>query len=124
MADKPIYVRFEVTKEMADRIYEAVETARDTGELRKGTNETIKSIERGTADLVVIAEDVDPPEIVAHLPPLSEEKDIPYGYVPNKLELGAAAGIEVQAAAVSITDPGEAKDEVTRIVKKINELKK
>lgn len=124
MAEKPIYVRFEVSKELADRVYEAVEAARDSGGLRKGTNEVIKTIERGNAKLVVIAEDVDPPEIVAHLPPLCEEKDIPYAYVPNKLELGAAAGIEVGAASVGITDPGTASDEVTSIIREIEELKK
>lgn len=124
MADKPIYVKFEVSKELADRVYEAVEAARDSGKLRKGTNEVIKSIERGNAELVVIAEDVDPPEIVAHLPPLCEEKDIPYAYVQNKMELGAAAGIEVPAASIGIVDPGKANDEITSIIREIKELKK
>jgi len=69
VAEKPIYVRFEVPKELANQVYEAVEKARDTGKVRKGVNETTKAIERGEAKLVVIAEDVDPAEIVAHLPP-------------------------------------------------------
>jgi len=60
VAEKPIYVRFEVPKELANQVYEAVEKARDTGKVRKGVNETTKAIERGEAKLVVIAEDVDP----------------------------------------------------------------
>ncbi|KXB04974.1 50S ribosomal protein L7 [candidate division MSBL1 archaeon SCGC-AAA382A03] len=123
VAEKPIYVRFEVSRDLADRIYEVVEAARDTGKLRKGTNETIKAIERGNAKLVVMAEDVEPPEIVAHLPPLCEEKDAPYGYVPDKIELGFAAGIEVQAAAVAVIDPGEAADELESVAVKLEELK-
>ena len=71
---KPMYVKFEVPKELADQVYSVVETARDTGKIRKGTNETTKAVERGQAVLVVIAEDVDPAEIVAHLPPLCDEK--------------------------------------------------
>ena len=121
---KPIYVRFEVPKELADKVYEAVEGARGTGKLRKGTNETTKAVERKRAVLVVIAEDVEPPEIVAHLPALCDEKGIPYIYVPSKRELGAAAGIDVGAAAVTIAEAGEAAAIVKEIVERIRELKK
>ncbi len=121
---KPIYVRFEVPKELADKAYEAVEGARDTGKLRKGTNETTKAIERKQAMLVVIAEDVEPAEIVAHLPPLCDEKGIPYIYVPNKRELGAAAGMDVGAAAITIAEAGQATSAVKEIVERVRELKK
>lgn len=121
---KSIYVRFEVPKELADKAYEAVENARDKGKLRKGTNETTKAIERKRAVLVVIAEDVDPVEIVAHLPPLCDEKGIPYIYVPSKRELGAAAGIDIGAAAISIVEAGQAKEVVKEIIERIRELKK
>ena len=121
---KPIYVRFEVPKELADKAYEAVEGARDTGKLRKGTNESTKAIERKQAALVVIAEDVEPAEIVAHLPPLCDEKGIPYIYVPSKRELGAAAGINVGAAAITIAEAGRAAATVKEIVERVRELKK
>lgn len=118
------YVKFQVPKELSDRILQAIEGARNTGKIRKGTNETTKAIEKGVAQLVVIAEDVEPEEIVMHLPALCEEKKIPYVYVPSKLELGRAAGIDVGSAAISITEAGEAKDLLKEIVKKIEETKK
>jgi len=121
---KPIYVRFEVPKELADKAYEAVEVARDTGKLRKGTNEATKAIERKHAVLVVIAEDVEPAEIVAHLPALCDEKGVPYVYVPSKRELGAAAGIDVPSAAIAIAEAGEAGSTVKDIIERIKELKK
>ena len=65
---KPFYVKINIPKELADIAYETLQVARDTGSVRKGTNETTKAIERGIAKLVYIAEDVEPPEIVAHLP--------------------------------------------------------
>jgi len=52
----------EVPKELVDKIYEVIETAKTTGKVIKGTNETTKAIERGKAKLVVIAKDVSPPE--------------------------------------------------------------
>ncbi|MEM2866442.1 MAG: 50S ribosomal protein L7Ae [Candidatus Hadarchaeales archaeon] len=121
---KPIYVRFEVPKDLAEKVYDAVEEARKTGKIRKGVNETVKAAERRQAKLVVIAEDVDPPEVVAHLPLLCEEKGIPYVYVPKKLELGAASGIEVSSAAVAIVEEGEAAPLVKEILSRLKELKR
>lgn len=121
---KPFYVRFSVPPELAEKAYEAVKKARETGgKIKKGTNETTKAVERGHARLVIIAEDVDPPEIVAHLPILCDEKKIPYVYVPSKKKLGESAGIEVAAASVAILDPGGAKDIVDELVKSIQDIR-
>jgi large subunit ribosomal protein L7Ae len=119
-----IYVRFEVPKELVEMAYEALETARSTGKICKGTNEVTKFVERGQATLVLIAENVEPEEIVAHLPMLCEEKKIPYVYVPDKLELGKASGIEVSTASACIVTPGKAKEAVEEIVEKLDALKK
>ena len=121
---KPFYVKFEVPKGLSDAAYEAVQIARDTGSIRRGTNEATKSIERGIAKLVLIAEDVEPPEVVAHLPLLCEERKISYIFVPSKNQLGSSAGIDVPSAAISIVDPGNSIDLVKDIVKKVEELKK
>jgi len=121
---KPFYIKFEIPKEVADAAYEALQIASRTGQVRKGTNETTKAIERGQAKLVVVAEDVEPPEVVAHLPLLCEEHKIPYVFVPNKEKIGSAVGIDVPAAAACITEIGEATSLVKEISKRIEELKK
>ncbi len=121
---KPFYVKFNVPPELAEKTYEAVKKARETGgKIKKGTNETTKAVERGLAKLVVIAEDVDPPEIVGHLPILCDEKKIPYTYVPSKKRLGEAAGIEVAAASIAIIDPGGAKDLIEEITKQVQQIR-
>ena len=123
--DKPFYVKFETPGDLVPKIYELIELARTTGgKVRKGVNETTKSIERGEAVFVVIAEDVDPPEIVAHIPLLCDEKNVPYAYVPSKAELGKAAGIEVASSSVAVIDPGQAKSLMEALVEKIEEVKK
>lgn len=124
MAEKPMYVRFDVSRSLADRMYEIVEEAIESGSVRKGMNETTKIVERNDAELVIMAEDVDPPEILAYLPPLCEEKDTPYGYVPDQRELGSAAGIEVGASAVAVVDSGNARDELESVKAKLEELRK
>lgn len=123
MLSKPFYVRFQVPDELVKKALQALEIARDTGKIRKGTNETTKTIERGQAKLVILAEDVDPPEVVAHVPLLCEEKKIPYIYVRSREQIGTASGIDVPSAAVSIIEPGNARDLINDIAKKIAELK-
>jgi large subunit ribosomal protein L7Ae len=118
------YQKFEVPKELAEKILRLVEIAKNTGKVKRGVNETTKAVERGLAKLVVIAEDVDPEEIVMHLPVLCEEKKVPYGYVPSKLELGRVAGIDVAASSVAIIDVGEEKELLEEVIKKLEELKK
>lgn len=119
----PDYVKFDVSEDLEDRILEAVETARATGKLEIGTNEVTKAIERGNAELVIIAEDVEPPEIVMHLPAICDEKAVPFAYVKQKEELGRACGIEVQSAAAVISELGDAEDMVEEIVDEIKTLK-
>jgi large subunit ribosomal protein L7Ae len=121
---KPFYVKFEVSKELADAAYEALQIAAKTGAVRKGTNETTKAIERSNAKLVIIAEDVDPPEVVAHLPLLSEERKIPYLFVPNKEKIGTALGIDVPAAAACIVKEGDATGIVKEIVTRIDQIRR
>ena len=105
----------EVPKELLDKVYEAIETAKTTGKIKKGTNETTKTIEKGKAKMVVIAKDVTPPEITMHIPLIAEEKNVPCFTVPSKEELGAAAGLTVPAVSVAILQEGEGKAAVKEI---------
>lgn len=110
---------YEAQKELAEKVYEAIEMAKTTGKIRKGTNEATKLIEKGTAKLVVIAKDVNPPEITMHIPLLAEEKGVPCIQVPSKEELGAAAGIDVPTGSVVIIQEGEASQLIRDILEKI-----
>lgn len=95
--------------------YEAVEIARKTGKIRKGSNEVTKALEKGEAKLVVIAKDIQPPEITMHLPLLCKEKGAKCVEVESKEQLGVAAGLPVGTAAVAITEEGEAKGTIKNI---------
>ena len=120
---KPYYVKMEVSKDLVNAVYEAVRVAKQSGKIRKGTNETTKAVERGISKLVVIAEDVEPPEVVAHLPILCEERNAPFIFVPSKQQLGMSLGIDVGSAAATIIDAGEAQHIVEQVVTSIANLK-
>jgi large subunit ribosomal protein L7Ae len=120
----PIYVRFETPPDLAEKALQLVQIASETGKVRVGTNEVTKSSERAEAKLVVMAEDVDPVEILVHVPMLCEEKRIPYLYVPKKQRLGQSAGLTKSAASVAVVEAGEGKKLLDEITQAFPTLKK
>jgi len=98
-------------------LYKIIEKARKTGKIEKGTNEVTKAIERGTAKLVVYATDVEPKEIVQHLPILCKEKKILCKEVDSRQKLGIAVGISVPASSVVVINAGEAESDIKALGK-------
>ncbi len=119
----PVYVTYDVPPDLQESAIQALEVARDTGSVKKGTNETTKAIERGNAKLVLVAEDVQPEEIVMHIPELADEKGVPFVFVASQDDVGHAAGLEVGSAAAAVVDPGQAEDDVEDIASKVEELR-
>ena len=120
---KPYYVKFEVPENLVSPIYESLRVAVQTGKVKRGTNEATKAIERGISKLIIIAEDVEPPEVVAHLPLICEEQGAAYAFVPEKQELGKALGIDVTSAAAAILDAGDAQHIIDEVVASLAKAK-
>ncbi len=113
------YVNFAVSGEVVAKTLEALQLAKQSGAVRKGANEVTKSVERGLATFVVLAEDVEPEEVVVHIPKLCEQKKIAYSYVPKKVDLGKAIGMNVPCAAVAIESQGNAAAAIKDVVSKV-----
>ena len=105
--------------EIVNKALEAIEIARKTGSIKKGTNEVTKNVERGVAKFVVYAGDVNPKEVIMHLPVICKEKNVPVIEVPSKEELGAAAGLDVGTSSVAIIKEGDSKSIIEDIKKKL-----
>jgi len=108
------YIGFE---KMATDVYNLVERARRTGKIEKGTNEVTKAIERGTAKFVAYASDVEPKEIVQHLPVLCKEKNVPCFEVDSKQKLGMAVNLPVSTSSIAIIEGGETEQEINSLKK-------
>ena len=120
-----VHVRFETPSDLADSIYELIR-ANQGGRIKKGSNEVTKSAERGTAQFVILAEDVNPPELLAHIPLICEEKGIPYGYVPSQEFLAKEAGLAngVKAASIAVMEINKgAQEKFNEVVELIKGLK-
>lgn len=107
-------------------ILELVKKAQNSKQLRKGANEVTKSLNRSKAEIVIIAADTDPIEIVMHLPLLCEDKNVPYVYIPSRAALGRACSIPRSAIAVSIVQNNKGRDsfqkEIENMKNKIEQL--
>lgn len=96
-------------------VYNIVEKARKSGKIEKGTNEVTKAVERGTAKLVVYASDVEPKEIVQHLPVLCKEKAIKCQEADSKQKLGISAGLPVGTSSVAVVEAGDAEKDIASL---------
>ncbi len=95
--------------------YSLIEKVKKSGKIEKGTNEVTKAIERGTAKFVAYAADVEPKEIIQHIPLLCKEKKIPCKEVDSKQKLGIVVGLPVPASSVAVIEAGEAEGDIASV---------
>jgi ribosomal protein L7Ae-like RNA K-turn-binding protein len=53
--------------------------------LRRGVKEVVKAIRKGETGVVLIAGDISPIDVIAHIPVLCEDSHLPYCFVPSKV---------------------------------------
>ncbi len=116
------YVKIELSEALKNETKTIIEKS-VKGKIKAGLNEVTKAIERGTAKLIVIAEDVNPAELVMHLPILCKEKNIACSYIETRKELGEKAGLRMATSAIAIIETS-AEKEIKELSAKIEELKK
>ncbi|KAI6244935.1 ribonucleoprotein-associated protein [Erysiphe necator] len=99
---------------LAQEILDLVQQASHYRQLKKGANEATKTLNRGIAEIIILAADTAPLAILLHLPLLCEDKNVVYCYVPSKTALGRACGVSRAVIAASITT-NEASDLMNQI---------
>lgn len=78
--------------------YEKVKQAK---KIKVGLKQTLKAVERGEAQEVIVAKDADEP-IIRQVEAACARHQVPLHYVDSKGKLGEACGIDVGAASVAI----------------------
>jgi large subunit ribosomal protein L7Ae len=84
--------------------------------LKYGLNHVTYLVEQKKAKLVLIANDVEPVELVVFLPTLCKAMDIPYAIVQNRARLGRLVH-KKSAAVVCLTDFKEHQTELANITR-------
>lgn len=110
-------------KELQTKLLDFVQQAQQSGFVKKGANETAKALNRGKSEVVIIAADAKPLEIVLHLPILCEDKTVPYVFIDSKAALGRACGVSRDVIAVAIiSEKGNSVKSVDMIKDEIEKL--
>jgi large subunit ribosomal protein L7Ae len=87
--------------------------------VKYGLNHITYLIEQNKAQLVIIAHDVDPIELVVWLPALCRKMEIPYAIVKGKARLGAIVHKKTAAALCLTSVKNEDKMEFSKVVEAI-----
>ncbi|GMI43949.1 hypothetical protein TrCOL_g7096 [Triparma columacea] len=101
MADSKAYPLAD--SELTIALLDLVQSATQYKQLKKGANEATKTLNRGISEVIIMAADAEPLEILLHLPLLCEDKNVPYVFVPSKIALGRACGVSRAVISCSIT---------------------
>ncbi len=109
---------------MTVTILDLVQQASNYKQLKKGANESTKTLNRGISEFIVMAADAEPLEILLHLPLLCEDKNVPYVFVPSKVALGRACGVSrpVISASVTTNEASQLKEQISGLKDKIEQL--
>ena len=116
-----VHIAFETPKDIQEQVYELVKAiGKDgRGKIKKGANEVTKAAERGIASMIVMAENVNPGELLAHVPMICKEKKIPFIYVEDQGYLADSAGMTAgtRTAAVAVLDVDKEAQDIFNEVK-------
>ncbi|XP_003378168.1 matrix metallo protein ase-14 [Trichinella spiralis] len=121
--------------ELSQKILDLIQQSVNYRQIKKGANEATKTLNRGIAELIVLAADAEPIEIVLHLPLLCEDKvqrsvcvcEIKGSYCcPTSLvdALGRACGVSRPVIACSVTtnEGSQLKSQIQRIKEEVEKL--
>jgi len=78
-------------KKLTKKVLKTIKKAAGDKQIKRGVKEVVKAIKKGEKGLAIIAGDISPIEVIAHVPILCEEMSVLYCYVPSKEDLGTAS---------------------------------
>ncbi|KAJ7771369.1 RNA-binding protein [Mycena maculata] len=89
-------------KRLLKKLHKTIKKASKARQVKRGVKEVVKGIRKGEKGLLILAADINPIDIISHLPVLSEEAQIPYIFVSSKEELGNASSTKRPTSCVMV----------------------
>jgi len=109
---------------LSKSILELIQQAANYKQLKRGANEATKSLNRGRAQLIVMAADTVPIEILMHIPLLCEDKNVHYVFVASKSSLGRACGVtrSVICCSINYEEDSTLQKQIEKVQAKVEKL--
>ena len=111
------------SKKLTKKLLKTVKKASKQKYLKRGVKEVVKGLRKGSKGLVIIAGDINPIDVISHVPVLCEDSNVAYVYVPSKEDLGMAGITKRPTSVVMIVEGNELKEyqEIMDEIKVMNE---
>ncbi|XP_041061607.1 H/ACA ribonucleoprotein complex subunit 2-like protein [Carcharodon carcharias] len=110
------------SRKLSKKLYKCVKKAAKVKQIRRGVKEVQKFINKGEKGIVILAGDTLPIDVYSHLPILCEDNNLPYAYIPSKMDLGAAAGSKRPTCAILIKPHEEYQEAYTECLDEVQSL--
>lgn len=91
-------------RKLMKKLFKLVGHAAKEKALRRGVKEVALALRKSDRGIVLLAGNVFPVDVIAHLPVLCEEANVPYCYVSSKSDLGGAGLTKRPTSAVLISE--------------------
>ena len=108
---------------LVKRILKLVKAASKGKTVRRGVKEVVKAVRKGEKGGCVIAGDISPIDVISHLPCLCEDNDVPYIFVPSKVDLGAAGQTKRPTSCTLVCTGGADVDGLDEVLKEVTAAK-
>ncbi|KAB5548829.1 hypothetical protein PHYPO_G00060140 [Pangasianodon hypophthalmus] len=112
------------SRKLSKKLYKCVKKAAKHKQIRRGVKEVQKFINKGEKGIVVLAGDTLPIEVYCHLPVMCEDKNLPYAYIPSKVDLGSSAGSKRPTCVIMIKPHEEYKEAYDECLEEVSALPK
>ena len=104
-------------EKLTKKVLKTVKAAAKDKLIRRGVKEVVKALKKNEKGLAILAGDISPVEVIAHVPIYCEEKNVAYIYVPSKEELGLASLTKRPTSIVMVRQGADFADAYTECEK-------
>ncbi|XP_040907945.1 H/ACA ribonucleoprotein complex subunit 2-like protein [Toxotes jaculatrix] len=112
------------SRKLSKKLYKCVKKAAKVKNIRRGVKEVQKFINKGEKGIVVMAGDTLPIDVYCHLPIMCEDRNLPYAYIPSKVDLGSSAGSKRPTCVILIKPHQDYKDAYDECAEEVSNLPK
>jgi len=112
------------SKKLSKKLYKCVKKASKLKQIRRGVKEVQKFINKGEKGIVVLAGDTLPIDVYCHLPIMCEDRNMPYAYIPSKVDLGSSAGSKRPTCVIMIKPHDDYKESYDECMEEVSALPK
>ncbi|XP_047463617.1 H/ACA ribonucleoprotein complex subunit 2-like protein [Mugil cephalus] len=112
------------SRKLSKKLYKCVKKAAKVKNIRRGVKEVQKFINKGEKGIVVLAGDTLPIDVYCHLPVMCEDRNLPYAYIPSKVDLGSSAGSKRPTCVILIKPHQDYQDAYDECMDEVSNLPK